>query len=711
VIAGSTAADHIDLAASGVFAATLLVPGVGLALLLFRPGTVSIPIRFAVAGALGYGAVAIVSLGLALAGSLRLPAFLAVGGGVSAAVWVLALRGGRGRAHLVAVRDEGKRDAVKLAVFLVFLAVFGLAHATWSPLTNLGVPTTFRYWSDGVEMAETHAVPSRTLQWNRWLEPTKSKIALNAVDAVAALELGRDPMRPMGALLFVVSLLVAVSAYALADALGFGVVSVLLPVFVFANLAFGSFGKLTRDLAALIAEDWGRMVAIAAASVAVLAIKGASRHLEWRLRPPPAGREAPPWIPITVAGALFGVSAATHLVPTVLSFAFVAGYGVVRALVEWKVLSVLAVGLSITLATLVVGGAILVAPGGDLGFQGAGGTKAYDALRRDLGMPPSFDPTLFLLTNGTGPISGHLRYGTTDAIHDFLLRANGERPGSSAPVGWLPVLVALALAAFLLLVGDRDVRSAAGAAVVLGGLILAVAVVFASRYDLYVLAAFGKRRLFDYLVFPYAILAVAAVSFLARLLARLLRGRGRWALVASAVSAVVALAAVVAMVPDVAMNPGEARRYRADYKLLTWIGRNDPCDGRVLIDRRTLASLESLSSRVGVLEGMGPHVRPDVLEIAIREILQAKRFFEEPSDGEPYLERNGVAMVVGTNGRHRLAGWRPLGPTSKLDEVPFLHVVHVSPAGTVYAVQGYAPVASLPDPATAPGYGCGRPPG
>src|SRR5262249_60124968 len=79
------------------------------------------------------------------------------------------------------------------------------------------------------------------------------------------------------------------------------------------------------------------------------------------------------------------------------------------------------------------------------------------------------------------------------------------------------------------------------------------------------------------------------------------------------------------------------------------IEKNVPCDGRILSDRRSLATFELLTRRAGVLEGMGPYLRPSVLVSAIRQMLAARQFFENPSAGYDYLRQNGVAAVVLTN--------------------------------------------------------------
>ena len=66
----------------------------------------------------------------------------------------------------------------------------------------------------------------------------------------------------------------------------------------------------------------------------------------------------------------------------------------------------------------------------------------------------------------------------------------------------------------------------------------------------------------------------------------------------------------------------------------------------LLADRRTLGTFQAIAGRAGVMEGMGPHIRPAVLELAIGEIFRGRAFFERPAHGLAYLRERAVAAIV-----------------------------------------------------------------
>jgi hypothetical protein len=105
-----------------------------------------------------------------------------------------------------------------------------------------------------------------------------------------------------------------------------------------------------------------------------------------------------------------------------------------------------------------------------------------------------------------------------------------------------------------------------------------------------------------------------------------------------------------------------------------------------------------------VLEGMGPHVRPDVLTIALKELFRAGYFFQDPAAGLSYLREKGVAYVVETY--HIIGGWRRLETPdpAAMAKVPFLKKVFGNEAGTIYQVSDFSPNPKLPKPADQPGY-------
>jgi hypothetical protein len=162
------------------------------------------------------------------------------------------------------------------------------------------------------------------------------------------------------------------------------------------------------------------------------------------------------------------------------------------------------------------------------------------------------------------------------------------------------------------------------------------------------------------------------------------------------------------------LRQGPTKNLTAALVPLSWIEKNIPCEGRILSDRRSLATFELLTRRAGVLEGMGPYLRPTELVAAIRQMLTARQFFEDPSAGYNYLRENGVAAVVLTNDLVPIGGTGyKVGPTPApdLSQVPFLHEVAHSDALTVYTVDGFQPSwsAKFPSVVGRPGFQCVQP--
>ena len=113
---------------------------------------------------------------------------------------------------------------------------------------------------------------------------------------------------------------------------------------------------------------------------------------------------------------------------------------------------------------------------------------------------------------------------------------------------------------------------------------------------------------------------------------------------------------------------------------------------------------------------MGPYLRPSLLSSAIRQMLEARRFFENPSAGLDYLRQNGVAVVAVTNKAVPIGGTGyTVGPSPapSLDQVPFLHLVARSDALSVYQVAGFQPSwgSSFPSVVGRPGFECTEPAG
>lgn len=679
--------------APAVLLAWLLVaaPGLGLTFVLFPPGRASIPLRAALVVPLGFAAVGLVGVVLALLHALAAPVFLGAYLAGTAVVWILVLRRHALREHVVEWRREVASERFPYLLGLVAVVAFALVRLTYSPLLNLGPGyyTSFRYWADGLEMADAHGVPQLSLQWGTLLPYTVSKMVLNSFHAVASFVLGRGPLEPLGALLFVCSVALALAAFSLARELSLRFTAPLVPLLLLANPLPGA-NEIARDLVGYRAENWGRVLMLAAVAVGVRALR----------------YEGPRRLPrdAVVAGGLFGVAVGTHLVPAAVGLGLLGSYGVVRAFLFRSARSVASRGVGLCAVAGVVGVLVLLAPGGDLGFDGVLDAGAYDGIASDMGLPDSFDPTRYVATgeiDQPDPPNGAF-YDPPHWTYAAFAASMGARAAGWPPWG---VLAAAAVAlALVWLLGEREIRLVAAAAFVFGLVLLVTALAFSLRYDVFVLARFGERRLFDYSWLAVVLLGSAALEGTLVRLAAWEAGRT----VVRTGAAVVLVAAGACVLPrDVADRDGLGF-LASGLAPLAWIEQHVPCEGRILADRRTLGSFEVFTRHAGVIEGMGPHLRPAVLARSVRETLLAGEFFRHPS--REYLDERGVAAVVVTAPRQALGGVGRLAPetTEALDGVPFLSAAARSASVTVYeVVDAVPPPPGAPDVRTQPGYLCG----
>lgn len=692
--------------------AYLLVPGVGTCF-ASRVAFGRSHITFlAMSLGMGFVVVALTSLILVL---LRVfePGLLAASWvGVSAVAWAIAIRRGRIRRHVRYWKQLVAADpAAALGSTLVLI---GVAAARWTvaPVANIA-STVLRYWADAIEIADTGGIPHDTLQWNTLLEPITNKMVLNSFNGGASFLLGREPLEPLATLLFVVTMGLVIISMALFWELGIRRLAPVGALLLFANQLTGS--ELTEDLGRNLAEDWGRLVAFAAVLAGVIALRR-GRAPDEAADPEVGARGSPrrSWHPATIAaGVLLGAAAGTHLVAASFGAACIVALLAASIAVRGDLrrhVARLAVVLGV--ATM-LGGMVLTLPPGDLGLKGAVGSTDYRHLLSELGLPSNFDPTRFIVTQSTEAAESTQHFDTGDVVLAFAYRAAGQNvfdsgAGNELPPLLLvgPTILALILATVIFLWGPAPLRVSVLGATLIAGLMLVVGIAFALRYDLFALAAFGNRRLFNYAAVPYVLVLTAAGEWLLWLLRSKVR-------LPRATVPIVAFAIVIAagslMIPKATWAHVERRDKLDDQlELLGWLGEHVPCEGRVLANRRTLGTFETMSGRAGVLEGMGPHVRPAVLVLAIKEIFRARDFYLDPVANARYLDERGVAAVLVARSPNRFGGYGGL-PRVKphgFDDVPFLRRAYQNEAGTVYLVRRFRPNTSLPEVAGRPGFDC-----
>jgi hypothetical protein len=686
--------------------AYVLVPGLGLCVASRITLGRSLLTALALAFGLGFAGVGLASLLLVLLGVFT-PITLLISWGVITAVgWVLAIRGASFRQHVDGWRHQFGADPLGTGAALLIIAGVAVARWTVAPVTNIG-PTALRYWADALEIVDAGRIPKGTLQWGIVVEPTTSKIVLNAFNAGASILLGREPIEPAGALLFVVSIGLVIIAIALFRELGIARLAPLGAILLFANRLTGS--ELTTDLGFNLAEDWGRLVGLSAVLAAIVVYRGPPGEVEGS--PDTGGRS---WLRAAfIPGVLLGTAAGTHLVAASSAIAMVCALALALMVVRHRVLPFASRGGVILASAVALGTVVLVAPPGDIGFEGAGGSGRYRELREELGLPPTFDPTRFIVTHDMEDASRTTALGILDVGKEFAYRAIGHRAPNDRlhrlelPVALLigPTVVGLLLLIAAARWAPRDLVVTMLASAVFALVLFVVGLAFALRYDLFVLEVFGDRRLFTYALIPYVIILLAGGEWALRAIGR---GHVRSLAVSWAAFALVVVGGAIFLPHATWARSADRVRLEQQLHLVRWIGNHVPCEGRILANRRTLGTFESIAGRAAVLEGMGPHIRPSVLARAIEEILRARAFFRDPREHARFLEGRGVAAVVLATPGNTFGGYPALGGVrpGRLADMQILREAFRNPSGTVYLVKDFRPNPSLPMVAGRPGFEC-----
>jgi hypothetical protein len=179
-----------------------------------------------------------------------------------------------------------------------------------------------------------------------------------------------------------------------------------------------------------------------------------------------------------------------------------------------------------------------------------------------------------------------------------------------------------------------------------------------------------------------------------------------WASIAAGCVVVALVAGLIAPRGTLAAQP---QRVRDDVlEFVDWVRANVPCDARILTNQRTVGFIRAMTGRASILEGMGPFLRPDMLDDVVGLTLGARAFYEGPERNSSYLEEHGVGYVFALK-TIRIGFPGPVVEVvdpSLLQGVPFLEPVYSSPVFDAYRVVGLADPAGFPDPTDYPGYTC-----
>lgn len=652
--------------------------GLGSSFALYGPGAIELPLRIALVFCCGYLLPGIVSFGLTAAGILH-PGSMAIGLAlVIAAVWWLALRRGPVKDHLAACSSELRAARWPLIIGLLALTAFAVHRATFPPELNFTQSTAFRYWADGAEIADAGAVPSQVLHWGSAYVPTVSKVFLNSFTASTIFLLGRDPLPALTMLSWTASVGLAFGLWAFGRELGLGSISSLLAILLLADP--GLFNtEITVDLSTYKTEVMGRMVAVCAVVVGIRAVRGRTG-----------------WREPLIAGVLFALAAATHSTPFVVACVIFLWWAVAEAVAERRFLAVAKRVFASLAMVLPLVALIPLAAGGDFGWEGIRTSARYVAVDGDLDPTAIFaSPRPYLQDGRLGGRTEIPSVGQMAA--DYAAKASGIPASTALTYGLPAILILAAIGMFLLF--PRRLKHVGIVALGVSVSLFVLALLFTLRYETYIPATTGIRRLFDYSSIPLVLVALGLLEAVLLGLRRLSRPA----------STVVSGALVIAItcVGLVMTRPSGERLPLAQRapQVFSWIRANTPCDARILATHRTEGVFQAMSGRVGILEGMSPYLRPRMLNDVIQLLQRARTFFTHPSASKRFLTHEGVDYVF-VKGDVEIGGARIAPPNApKLRNRRFLRLVASTEAAQIYEVMGQSkgPTKTTIDP---PGYFC-----
>lgn len=664
--------------ASLMLAATaVLVPGFLASSALYRSGRLCVPGRVALSVALGYTISSVLAFGLAVANILQPVLFVVLLTAVSFAAGIVAIKGGGFRAQLSAMAHEVREEPWPLVAGLLVIALIAALKLPLSGLQNLGSATPFRYWADALELADSGQIPQQSLQWGSVYAPTISKVLLNSFGAGMSFVMQDAPFPAMRALTWLAAVGVSASFWWFAHELGLRLTAPLLPLLTLMNTIFRS--ELTNDLNFFRAESFGRMMAFSALALALRAARARE------------GRQD-----IVLAGVLFGVSAGTHLVPTAVALGILFWYGLFLIARTRGVDGFVRRVVPIVCLAGVIGLLIPWLARGDLAFQATAGSNQYKAVG-------GYDPTA-LFTSGEqrrfAPSSRALYEPAGGLLRKHVESAIGLSPENP----YLYLLGGLLAAILLAATVPLPLKPVPLVAMGFAANLIVVTLAFSYLYDAFVPANFGGRRLADYNVLPVVLILLTAIEG-ALMLCRRVNVRVPMP-AAAGITLAVALLLLSAMLPLPAPHLWQLRTI----EYLNEIRSSLPCDARILSNRRTGGTIQVLTGRTGILEGMGPHLRPQFLRETVRLLLNANRFYQRPVSNADFLTRRKADYVLLVN-RHPDPTLRTVEANFGIfDDLPFLELVAETSDSDLYRVVGLGNDTDAPRPDDFPGFRCGRAP-
>lgn len=664
--------------ASLMLAATaVLVPGLLASSALYPPGRLSLPGRVALSVVLGYTISSVLAFGLALTNILQPVLFVVLLAAFSLAAGIVAAKGGGFRAQLSAIGQEVRAEPWTLVAGLLVVVLIAAIKLPFSTLQNLGPAATFRYWADALELADGGRIPEQSLHWGTLYPPTVNKVLLNSFAAGMSYVMNDAPLPAIGALSWLAAVGVCASFWWFARELGLRLTAPVLPLVTLINTGFLR-SELTDDLNFYRAESFGRMVAFSSLALALRAT-----------------RDTKVWKDIVLAGILFGVSASTHLVPTAVALGILLWYGLFLIVRARGVTGFVRRVIPIVLLAGAVGLFVPLLSSGDLAFQATSGSNQYTGVG-------GYDPTALFTTGEQRPFAPSSRAfyePVDDLLRNYVEDAIGLSPENPYPYLLGGLLAAILLAATV----PSSLKPVPLVAIGITTNFIVVTLAFSYRYDAFVPANFGARRLSDYATLPVVLLLLTALEGALLLCARV---DIRVPMIAAAGITVAVALLLLPGVPTPQPRPWQLR----DIEYLNKIRSSVPCDARILSNRRTGGTIQALTGRTGILEGMGPHLRPQFLLDAVGLLQNANRFYKHPASNTDFLEREAADYVLLIKGPDQ-AGLRSIATNYGIfDGLAFLELVAKTSDAKLYRVVGLDNAVDAPRPDDFPGFRCARAP-
>jgi hypothetical protein len=652
----------VTILALVLVAAAVIVIGLGVSLAALPPGAVSLATRIASVFGLGCATVMFAGTLLVVAGLFTPVALTLVLAAVTGASYVVALRRGSPREHVDSVREELASDRVWLPVGLAVLVLVAVA---WLSIPEFPLHGTWRYWADGLEVADVGGMPEASAQWGGQHPPDTSKIGASAFLGALSFVFREEPNAAMALALWLSTVGYAAALLALGRELGLRLVAPALPLLAIAGSTLPGGFILNEEIAWKLTffqnEDLGRMLAAVAA---VLIVASSSERSS-------LGR-------MVAGGVVLAAGALAHLIPAVAFGALIAGVVLARLVLDRRRRVV-----AYAAAALAVAGVMTFVPlalaSGDVSLQGAGDSGRYTLYEG------KYDPTAMVKGMSRQPREkSERRFYEPPVVtmHRSVEIAVGRELTRAAAVGLGLVCALAAVGAFAF--GSREIRLLVAGASVMAAAILAIALLFSYRYSLYIPATFGRRRLFEYLPIPVTLLAFAVVEVIAARVELRRAPFGR-ALAAAFVAAVVIGTASGSLG---AGGSPQQNRY-VDAAVLT------PCDSRLLVDRDTRGSFQALTGRISVTEGLLPFLRPSIVNDVLRLREEVDRFFADPSGSAAVLRDEEVDYVIAER-------------SPALDSAEGLRRVGTADDLGVYEVESSSSSRERPRPTGSAGYHCFR---